>query len=105
MEVIEHLLAHGADLCIRDSSGTTALIAALLNGRSRALKLLLQHSDTTSSETLTAPLSLQSLAVKTSGTTALHLAAFSGDLALVQELVHNNAIDIDAPDDDGATPV
>lgn len=99
--VIGTLVDAGADVEAVDLEGTTAVLLALRNGQSNAMKYLLRHG-------AYAPLDTQSNAVlqifDRNKTTALHIAAFYGQLEKIKDLTWNGA-DVDATDDDGATPV
>lgn len=99
--VIGTLIDAGADVEAEDREGATAVLLALRNGQSNAMKYLLRHG-------ANAPLETHSNAAlqlfDRKKTTALHIAAFYGQLEEVKDLTWNGA-DVDATDDDGATPV
>lgn len=117
IRVIGTLLSSGAKPNACDRAGATPLLVALRNGQSHAMKYLLRHgADLSASGNSSNMGTLAEICfhdqnedelVRTfhpKRTTALHLAAFYGFLETVKQLVWDGE-DVDASDQDGATPV
>ena len=86
------LLVAGSDLNATQENGATPLILAAEGGHEEVVAVLLGREG----------IDLEDPG--TGGGTALHVAAFNGNVEIVRRLL-NHAAEIDAKDDSGATPL
>jgi ankyrin repeat protein len=83
LRIVELIMAKGADVAVRNDDGQTALDIAMDLGRRKIVKLLANNRSSDAN---------------------IHLAAFLGDQARVQELIKSGT-DINAQDQSGMTPL
>ena len=93
LELLVALIAAGADLSLRDSSGSTPLHRSILNGKVQVTNEILKH--------------VSGVAINRkdkSGWTSLHVAVYSGNYEVAEKLVEMGA-DKDVKDLDEKTPL
>ncbi|KAI9340895.1 hypothetical protein BDR26DRAFT_861033 [Obelidium mucronatum] len=103
-EIVRHLLSYSECVDLPDSEGTTALRSAVFRSDVEMVRVFLQ----TRSRLAHMPLeggSDGSDGDKSSGIHALHVCASFGNLEMINMLVHEIGVDVDARDTLGRTPL
>lgn len=107
--LIQALLDGHANINATDSNGTTALMAAVVNGEQEAVRLLLEHGADTrpkdKDSTMTISQGGSTQTVPLTGRCALQYAFEMNENTEIMELLLDHGADVDVLDGDGQTPL